>query len=230
MTSERIYGQFCPISMGAEIFATKWTPVVLRELMCGSTRFGQLKNGAPLMSRSLLSQRLQELEHAGLITITPLAKGRGAEYRLTEAGEALRPVVMALGDWAYKHLTTEIPDHNLDPSLLMWDMHRNIDVSAFPTDGRTVIQLLISGVPAAQRLWWLLIEHGDVEICLKRPAADNDLEVEGHIRDLTDVWLGFVSLSRALAGEKVRVSGDRGLRDAMPKWFLLNHFARDHQE
>lgn len=226
MSSERIYGQFCPISMGAEVFATKWTPIILRELMCGSSRFGQLMSGAPLMSRSLLSQRLQELEHAGLITITPLAKGRGAEYRLTEAGEALRPVVMGLGHWAHKHLTTEIPDHNLDPSLLMWDIHRNVDVVAFPADRRTVVQFLLGGVPVAQRLWWLLIQRGEVELCFKRPGFDNDLEVEGHIRELTNIWLGYRKLAGAIADGTVRVTGEPALSKSMPRWFLLSVFGR----
>lgn len=227
MASGRIYGQFCPVSMGAEIFANKWTPIVLRELLCGSTRFSELKNGAPLMSRSLLSQRLHELEHAGIITITPLPKGRGAEYRLTEAGEALRPVVMSLGEWANEHLTTQIPDHNLDPALLMWDIHRNVDAAAFPAGRRTVIQFQLSGVVAAQRLWWLLIDHGSVELCLKRPAAENDLEVEGHVRDLTDIWLGHLSLRRAIDDGQVRFSGDAALADTMPRWFLLSPFGRE---
>lgn len=206
--------------MGAEVFATKWTPIVLRELLAGSTRFNELQKGMPLMSRTLLSQRLQALEHAGLVEKRAIEGGRGPSYHLTGAGEALRPVVVALGDWAHQWLQHEIPEHNLDPALLMWDVRRTVDGNRFTADSRTVVQFKFDGVPARQRLWWLLVENGDVDLCQKRPAPENDLEVECHLADLTGIWLGHLRLADALADRRVRLEGERHLRDGFGRWFL----------
>lgn len=226
MSGDRIYGQFCPVSMGAEIFANKWTPLVLRELMCGSTRFGELHKGVPLMSRSLLAQRLRELEHVGLVEAQPQPSGRGADYHLTEAGEALRPVVMALGAWAHRYLQREIPTYNLDPGLLMWDVRRNVDAAKVPPATRTQFQFELAGVRAEHRLWWLLVHGGEVELCLKWPGHDNDLEIAGHVADITSIWLGHLPLSRALGSGKLRLTGTKKQRDAFRKWFRLSAFGR----
>lgn len=226
MSGERIYGQFCPIAMGAEIFATKWTPLILRELLLGSTRFGELHKGVSLMSRSLLSQRLRELEHAGLVTSVPQANGRGAEYHLTEAGEALRPLVMALGDWANVWLKADIPDYNLDAALLMWDIRRNVDAAAFPSPQRALIEFEIAGVSTGRRCWWLLVEHGEADLCLKWPGFDYDLQVRGHVRDLTEIWLGRLRIGQALASGKLTLTGCRAQRDAFSGWFLLSPYGR----
>lgn len=115
------YGQFCPVAMAAEIVCTRWTALVLRELLSGSTRFNDLRRGLPSMSPTLLSKRLKELEKAGVVEAVR-APNRGVEYKLTEAGEELRPVVMSLGSWGQRWIESSISLKNLDPSLLMWDM------------------------------------------------------------------------------------------------------------
>lgn len=227
--SARVYGQFCPVSMGAEVFATKWTPIILRELLCGSTRFNDLQRGMPFMSRSLLSQRLQELEHVGLVEKRRDADNRGPTYHLTEAGEALRPVVFSLGWWAHRWLQREIPEQNLDPRLLMWDVRRNIDTSCLPSNAKTVVQFMLGGLPANQRLWWLVIEKDEVDLCLKRPAPENELEVAAHIADLTNVWLGHLAMKQALADGRIRLTGAPEQCNAFKRWFLLNFFARTEE-
>ena len=226
MAAGQGYGQFCPVSMGAEIFAARWTPLVLRELMMGSTRFGELQKGVPRMSRSLLAQRLRELEDAGLIESRPQANGRGAEYHLTDAGKALYPVVFALGKWAHRWLQKDIPERNLDPALLLWDIRRNVDVAALPAQPRTQVQFELLGVPAPQRLSWLLVEAAETELCYKWPGFANDLEVQAHVADLTNVWLGHVRLPKAIADGRIRLAGSRAQRDAFRKWFTLSTFGR----
>jgi len=123
MTDLRTYGQFCPVSMAAEVLCGRWTPLIVRELLCGSTRFADLRRGVPRMSPTLLSQRLRELEVAGVVRIETGIRGT-PEYHLTEAGEELRPVVMALGAWGQRWVESSVSLRNLDPSLLMWDMRR----------------------------------------------------------------------------------------------------------
>src|SRR4029453_9600760 len=96
------YGQFCPVAKAAETVAERWTPLVLRELLCGSRRFSDLHRGGPLMSPPLLPQRLEQLEDAGIVRSVPRPRGRGREYELTAAGEELRPLIDRLGEWGQR--------------------------------------------------------------------------------------------------------------------------------
>jgi DNA-binding HxlR family transcriptional regulator len=114
------YGQFCPVAKAAEIVAERWTPLVLRELLCGSRRFNDLHRGLPLMSRTLLAKRLEQLEDAGIVRSVPRPRGRGREYHLTAAGEELRPLVERLGEWGQRWARAQVERGDLDPGLLMW--------------------------------------------------------------------------------------------------------------
>ena len=97
------YKQFCPLAMAAEVLCTRWTMVLMRELMAGSTRFNDLRRGVPKMSPTLLSQRLKDLEQSGIVERRPLQSEKGVfEYRLTEAGRDIGPVVEAMGFWGQK--------------------------------------------------------------------------------------------------------------------------------
>ena len=136
------YKQFCPLAMAAEVLCTRWTMVLMRELMAGSTRFNDLRRGVPKMSPTLLSQRLKELEQSGIVERRALQSEKGVfEYRLTEAGRDIGPVVEAMGFWGQKWVESELSLKNLDPSLLMWDMRRNPNPEPLPKT-RTVIQFL----------------------------------------------------------------------------------------
>src|SRR6185369_5143763 len=153
------YGQFCPVAVASEIFAERWTPLILRELCSGSRRFNEIRNGMPLISRTLLAQRLRELEDAGVIQSAPLPVGRGREYLLTKAGEEFRGIVNALGAWGQRHAVAPFGPENLDPALLMWAMHRRVDVSRLPAP-RVVVRFEFRGVPArcrAMRTFWLVL-------------------------------------------------------------------------
>jgi DNA-binding HxlR family transcriptional regulator len=135
------YGQFCPVAMAAELVCTRWTPLVLRELLAGSTRFNDLRKGVPRMSPALLSKRLKELEEAGIVERRRDAAGGGHDYHLTQAGRDLQPVVETLGVWGQRWLETRVSLRNLNPSLLMWDMRRNLDPTPMPAR-RSTIQFL----------------------------------------------------------------------------------------
>src|SRR5687768_15061279 len=155
------YGQFCPVAKAAEIFAERWTPLVLRELACGSRRFSELHRGVPLMSRTLLTQRLRHLEHAGIIRSAAKPKGRGQEYFLTAAGEELRPLIDGLGEWGQRWARSQIDADDLDPGLLMWDMHRRLNVERLPAH-RVVVLFDFRGVPKAWRTlrtFWLILQR-----------------------------------------------------------------------
>mgnify|MGYP000978705676 CR=1 FL=1 len=126
------YGQFCPVSMASEILCSRWTTLVVRELLCGSTRFSDIRRGVPKMSPTLLSKRLKELERAGVLYVSRKPNG-SVEYQLTEAGEELRPLIIGLGNWAHRWMESRLSLKNLDPSLLMWDIRRSVNLKHLPT-------------------------------------------------------------------------------------------------
>lgn len=222
------YGQFCPIAAACEVFAERWTPLVLRELLSGSYRFNDLQRGVPLMSRSLLAQRLRELEKSGMVERIPKTKGRGHEYRLSRAGEELRPVIMNLGEWGQRWLYTRVSKDDLDPGLLMWDMHRRIDLEALPPR-RIVVQFDFYGVPhgaKSMRRWWLVLGRSGVELCLKDPGLEVDLVVNADLYAMTQVWTGEVAFAAALRARSIELQGSPALAKAFPNWLKLGFFAR----
>jgi DNA-binding HxlR family transcriptional regulator len=221
------YGQFCPVAVASEVFAERWTPLILRELLCGAHRFNDIRRGVPLISRSLLSQRLRELEEGGVISSRPLAAGRGREYSLTKAGEEFREVVDGLGAWGQRWAINQFDPDNLDVGVLMWNVHRRIDVERLPP-GRTVVRFDLRGMAAhckAMRTWWLVLQRPEVDLCLKDPGFDVDLAVSADAGALARVWMGQLTFGQALRSGAVRVEGPRALVQAFPGWLLLSHFA-----
>jgi DNA-binding HxlR family transcriptional regulator len=226
MARSRRYGQFCPVAKAAEIVAERWTPLVLRELMCGSQRFNDLRRGLPLMSPSLLSQRLRELESAGILERQRSGTGKGWTYHLTEAGRELRPVVETLGRWGHRWVAQELARDDLDPSLLMWDVHRRIDLSAVPVT-RAVVRFELTGAKRGMRRWWLVMDgaRGEVDVCLKDPGFEVDLSVSSSLRTMVDVWLGYTPVRQAVTRGEVTLEGRRDLVRTFPKWIGCSVFA-----
>jgi DNA-binding HxlR family transcriptional regulator len=214
------YGQFCPVAMAAEVLCERWVPLVLREVMYGATRFNDIARGVPLMSRGLLTQRLRELEDADIV------KKSAAGYRLTEAGEALRPVIEEMGLWAQHFLKRNLDDADLDDKLLMWSLRRSLRLP--PDIGRRlVLRFDFHGIPrnarVARRSWWLLAHPADeTELCVKDPGYDTDLVVVADLRAFTEVILGRRPLLGALREGCVRLQGPAALVRALPRWLPLN--------
>lgn len=218
------YKQFCPLAMAAEILCSRWTMVLLRELIAGSTRFNDLRRGVPKMSPTLLSQRLKELEGAGIIERRELKSERGVfEYQLTEAGKDLRPVVESMGFWGQKWVEAQLSLKNLDPSLLMWDMRRNLNPDPLPAR-RTVIQFLYPELPPSKQLWWLVIEpRGEVDLCWSDPGFDVDLYVSVDLRTMTSIWMGITTVEKER--DRITLTGDLRIARTMQTWLGLSPFA-----
>ena len=223
MARKKGYGQFCPVAKAAEVVAERWTPLILRELLSGSRRFNDLRRGVPLCSPSLLSTRLTELEDAGVLH--KVRVGGGSEYELTPAGEELRPIIEALGLWGHKHVQHEISKQDLDPTLLMWDIRRRVDPAAMPPAKRAVVRFDLSGVARNKSRWWLVFDGEDVDLCLKNPGHAVDLEVRGHVRALTETWMGHQRVSDAVRAGALELEGSTAHVRAFPKWFALSMFA-----
>jgi DNA-binding HxlR family transcriptional regulator len=204
-----------------ELLDERWTLLVVRELLSGSEHFNELRRGLTRMSPSLLSRRLQQLVRAGVVERH--VDGNEVRYVLTPAGQELRPVVEALGIWGIRWIG-ELGDEELDPKLLMWDMHRNIDRSAVPA-GRTVVGFTFRDVPSELRSWWLVINEDDTDVCDEDPGYDVAVTVTSSLRGMTEVWRGDRSWSSALRTGALEVSGPADLRRAVPGWFTLSGFA-----
>ena len=220
------YGQFCPVAMAAEIFCSRWTALVLREMLCGTTRFNDLRRGVPLMSPSLLSKRLKELEEAGVVTTVPTGQPGVVDYRLTEAGEELRPVVMSLGIWGQRWVESSLSLKNLDPSLLMWDMRRNLDPAPFPPR-RCTVNFIYPELTSAKQSWWLVVDQGKVDLCSVNPGFDVDLYVRSSLRSMTAVWMGISTVGKEVETGQMELIGAKDLAQSMHSWLGLSPFAKE---
>jgi DNA-binding HxlR family transcriptional regulator len=218
----RSYGQFCPVALGAEVFAERWTPLILRELLAGSHRFSELQRGLPRIPRALLAKRLGSLERAGLIERRPTRAGRGWEYHLSPAGLSFGPVVDALGRWGYQWAAEQLRPDNLDAGLLMWFLRRRVQADRLPA-GRVTVQFEFRD--ADKRCFWLVLHRPEVDLCLADPGFDIDLCVTTDVGTFTRVYLGHVSVANALGEGSVTVVGRSDLRRAFGGWIGLSPFA-----
>ena len=218
------YGQFCPVAQALEIVGERWTLLVIRELLNGNYRFNELLLGVPLMSRSLLSQRLKTLEAAGIVARGEREDG-ATEYRLTPAGRELEPVVMGLGVWGQRWVHHDPKEEELDPVLLMWDLRRNLDSAQLP-DRRTVVMFWFRDAPVRRSRYWLLVERPKIELCLTNPGFDVELTIETTLRTMVDVWMGSRNVKEAVRAGSIDVKGPARMARSFPNWLLLSPFAK----
>jgi DNA-binding HxlR family transcriptional regulator len=225
--AEGSYNQFCPVAMAAEILCTRWTIVLLRELVAGSTRFNELRRGVPRMSPALLSKRLKDLETAGVVARSQVSGDSEVyEYRLTAAGKDLGQVVEAVGAWGQRWVTTRSSLEKLDVNLLMWDIRRGINTTPMPLH-RSTIQVMFSDLPEARRNWWLIVQPDvEVDLCSVDPGFDVDLYLVTDLRTMTEIWMGYTPIAKAKANDKLVITGSRQLEANLQSWFSLSPFAK----
>ena len=219
------YGQFCPVAQALEIVGERWSLLIVRELLCGNYRFNELLNGVPLMSRSLLAQRLKTLEQAGVIERGERARGGGFEYRMTPAGRELEPVVRGLGTWGQRWARNAPGRDELDPVLLMWDLRRNLDMERLPSVP-TVVMFWFRDLPSRRSRYWLRVERPDIELCLTNPGFDVTLTVETTLRVMVDVWMGDRKPQEAVRSGAIALQGPARMARDFPSWLLLSPFAK----
>ncbi len=215
------YGQFCPVSKAMELLDERWTLLVVRELMMGSRHFNSLRRGVPRMSPALLSKRLQTLIRAGVVE--RYRDGNRVSYHLTPAGRELEPIVEAIGRWGIRWIP-ELGDADLDPHLLVWDIHRNIDMEAVP-DGRTTVHFSFTDVEPDAGRWWIVIGAEGVDVCDFDPGYPVCVTVETTLRALTLLWRGDVGWAEALRSGDMVLRGEAAARRALPRWLKLSSMA-----
>lgn len=210
------YGQFCPVAKAMEVLDERWTLLVVRELLAGSTHFNELRRGNPKMSPALLSKRLRTLERAGVVR-REVADGR-TSYHLTACGEELRPVVEGLGAWGIRWIG-DLGEDDLDPHLLLWDIRRTVPVDRWPDAERTVVAFRFTDQPSSTARWWICVAGADVDICDYDPGFDVAATVVTTLPTMTAIWRADRSWSDALRAGAVTVDGSSAVRRQVPAWF-----------
>jgi DNA-binding HxlR family transcriptional regulator len=215
------YRQFCPVAKAMELLDERWTLLIIRELIGGGQRFNDLRRGVPRMSPTLLSRRLHRLTVAGIVYRPD--DDADARYALTPAGQELRPIVELIGAWGIRWIG-ELGDEDLDPKLLLWDMHRSIDRTKIPV-GRSVVAFTFSDVAPSMRDWWLVITAESADVCDVDPGFPISATVTSSLRCMTEIWRGDITWADGLRSGTVRVEGAQAVRRALPRWFTLSSFA-----
>jgi DNA-binding HxlR family transcriptional regulator len=218
----RTYGQYCPIARGAEIFAERWTPLIVRNLYLGCETFNEIAEGAPGLSRTLLSQRLRQLEQLGVVRSTPKPGGRGRTYKLTSSGHELFQVCESLGNWGARWL--EIAPEHLDPFVALWSMCHALRRDRLP-DHRIVVRFDFTGRRQHER-YWLLIERHETEICKEYPGLDEDLHIAADGEAFVRWHAGQLAWAEAIGDGRIQLDGPAWLVRAFPTWNARSMFAQ----
>jgi DNA-binding HxlR family transcriptional regulator len=208
----RSYGSFCPVAQASEVVAQRWVPLIVREIMVGYHRFNEIRRALPLLSPSVLAQRLKTLEDDGVL-LRRSDPGGVTYYHLTPAGEELRPIVDALGHWAQKWVTRDYRSDELDPGVAMWALRRHVRPARFPP-GRTVLHFQLEGEPRQRRYWWIVVEPDadpDVDVCRTDPGHPVTLTVTATLRTLVDLLAEDAELGESLRQGLLLLEGDREL-------------------
>jgi DNA-binding HxlR family transcriptional regulator len=225
------YGQFCPVAKAAEVLGERWTILIIRELLLGTTRFTELQRALSQISPTLLTKRLNQLQDAGLLVRKKMPEQRRTEYHLTPAGRELMPVVAGLGEWGMKWARGQMSDDELDVELLMHDFSRRIDEKQLP-GGRTVVKFVFTGLSQFAHWWIVLEENGERELCVNNPGKAVDIELRSDLRTMTEIWAGDTLIPAAKKGGRLQVSGNPVLSRTLSSWLRIGMFAgvRPHSE
>jgi DNA-binding HxlR family transcriptional regulator len=211
------YGQFCPVAKATELIGEKWTLLVLRELLLGTTRFNDFQLAMSPMSPTLLTKRLRHLEKCGIIIRKKLSNQNGYEYRLTAAGKQLSPLIEVLAVWGMRWARGQLTDDELDVEFLMREVQRRLQTEHLP-DGQTVICLMFDEL-TKHKTWWLLVDGDAVDLCTEDPGKEVDLYIKSSVRTMVEVWEGDLDIRMALRGGLIKALGLRRLIRTMPDWF-----------
>jgi DNA-binding HxlR family transcriptional regulator len=209
-------GQFCSIARALDVLGERWSLLVVREILCDSHRFGDIRRGIPRISRTMLSARLRELVDVGVLERT--TTDGGPIYDLTQAGRELEAIVRDLGVWGQRWLPRTLPREELDADALLWDVQRRIRRDELPPSP-VVVRVEIEGIPKHAGSRFLLLRRSEVSLCTENPGFPVVLDIRASLRTLTAWWRGDVTLAQARA-MGMRVEGKREWVRAFPSWFL----------
>ena len=217
------YGQFCPVAKATDIIGERWTVLILRELLLGTTRYNDFLRGLSRISPTLLSKRLKMLEEKGLVVRKRPPAGKSHEYHLTACGRELEPLIEYLAVWGMRWARGQMSETELDVEFLMWDLQRRLQIDQLP-DGETVLCFTFEDLERF-KTWWLVVCEGDVDLCSESPGKDVDLYLSTSVLDLAEVWRGDVPLRTALRQKSIRTHGNTHLARTLQNWMGICLYA-----
>lgn len=221
--AESGYGQFCPISKAMEILGEKWTLLIVRELLLGSTRFNEFQRGLSNISPTLLTKRLTSLEEEGLLVKRRIPGQKGYEYFPTDSCQELMPLMEQIGTWGMRWARSNMTDDDYDLELLMLYLERSIRPEKLP--GReTVIRFSFEDVNEFN-LWWIVVEEGNVDLCVHDPSKEVNVYINVGLRTMCELWMEDISYRRAIKEGKLQLLGDPALTGSISKWLAPAMFA-----
>lgn len=223
------YNQYCPVAMAAEIVCTRWTALVLRDLLEGSARFTELQRGLPRMSPALLSKRLKELEGAGLVRRTAGRDPAGTQYRLTPAGRDLAPVIQAMAVWGLRWADPEMSLQRLDAPLLMWNVKRKLDPAPAPPR-RCTVEFSFPDMTPSKRRYWLIVTPRAVDLCHTDPGFGTDVYVSGNLRSVTAMWMGLSTPQREIDDGHMEITGTTEYVRLVKRWLAQSPGAKARRQ
>ena len=203
------YGQFCSIARAHEVLGGRWTLLIVRELLCGSTRFNDIRRAIPRISRTMLSERLQELIYVG--AVLRIDGEHGPEYRLTKSGKELAAIVESFGRWGQCWLSRSAQEEDNDVEPVLIDMQRRVRVDALPKDP-IVVRFEIE---RSRR--FMLLKRSEVSICGKNLGFP-EVSIRSRLPALVSWWRGDSSFFEARR-MGLQISGPNALVRAFPDWF-----------
>jgi len=223
------YGQHCPVAQAAEILNQRWTILIIRDILYGARRFNEIRRFLPLISPTLLSQRLRYLEQVGIIERQNDEASNVVEYVPTQAAKELLPVVEVLGAWGQRWVRNRLAEDELDVSFLMHGIHYVLDVESLPADP-CVIEFHFRDTPPLRHenwrmdRWWLVVAHGDKQLCLHDPECEVDLLIDTDLRSLTRLFMGDFDPDEAIRSGVLELQGNPRFVKCFDKWMPRSHF------
>ncbi len=217
------YGQFCPLAQATQVLCERWTLLIVRELLAGSSRFSEIQKGVPLMSPTLLSTRLKQLTRAGIVELK--GNKNNYSYLLTAAGMELRPIVELMGAWGHRWVRSNLDQEDLDASLLMWDMRRSVDPQTFCRP-RVVVEFEYPDAPSGAQRWWLISLENEADLCLDDPGYEVDVFVSCSLKTMTEIWICEKKFNDAVKQGEIEVNGDPTLVKSFQAWLCSSPLSR----
>lgn len=217
------YSQFCPVAKAAEILGERWSIMIIRELLMGGRRFGELQRGLGFISPALLTSRLKAFEVQGLVVRRKISGGKGFEYFPTDACEQLRPIIVSLGEWGMCWAREHLLEEDYDPELLLLYLERSVDAEKLPGNA-AVIRFEFTDLES-QPLWWIVVEPNRTDVCLKDPGKDVDIFFKTTVKTMADVWMGDRTYREAKSAGELDVQGPPALTRNVSTWLRPSVFA-----
>ncbi|MBL4872837.1 MAG: helix-turn-helix transcriptional regulator [Rhodobacteraceae bacterium] len=219
------YGQYCPIAAAAEIIAERWTPLILRGLFSGLTRFNELHASMPRLSSALLSTRLTQLESMQIIERQRVGTGNKFEYHLTKSGHALWPVLEQMGIWSQHWMRDSMTSlDNINSDLFLMEVRFSNMSDAGEVKHRRVVEIRLTDTEPTKRLYWMIFDGREIDVCKKDPGYEIDLWVTARVQELVKVWMGHVKLSSAIDTGGISLHGSRKEVEDFGVWFKGSSF------